>query len=197
MPAGAVDVGKREQRGQQGLVGVLVDAGDGDEGAVGERDADRLGLAAGGAEVRVVPEAAVDARGLQAGAAELAGAARDGERRDDEVARLHGRDVGADLLDDADELVADRTAGLVGRGRVVRVQVAAADAGAGHAHERVGGLLDGRVGGVDDADVAGAVDVGGSHDHQYTACVPFAGVPLVPGTARASLPRRPGPTVEG
>ena len=173
----------------------VIDTGDLDEGAVGERDADRLGLAAGGAEGGVVPEAAVDAGGLQAGAAELAAAAGDRERGDHEVARGEGGDLGADLLDDADELVTHRRSGFVGRHGVVGVQVAAAHAGTGHAHERVGGLLDGRVGDVDHADVARAVQVGGSHASQSTPDARRRGVPVVTGTDSASLRRRPAPTV--
>src|SRR6185503_10543208 len=97
MPAGAVDVGQGEQTGQPCLFGVVIDTGDLHEGAVGERDADRLGLAAGRAEGGVVPKAAVDAGSLQAGAAELAATAGDREGGDHEVARGEGGDLGADL----------------------------------------------------------------------------------------------------
>ena len=44
--------------------------------------------------------------------------------------------------DDADELVADALAAGRFRGRVVGVQVAAADAGAGDLHQGVGGFDD-------------------------------------------------------
>ena len=56
------------------------------------------------------PEAAVDARGLQPFVAEDAGAVGVRERRDDDIARLHRADIGAGVLDDADELVAHRPA---------------------------------------------------------------------------------------
>ena len=55
--------------------------------------------------------ATVQARALQPFAAEDAGAVRPEKRRDDEVAGLDRRDVGADRLDDADELVAHPAAG--------------------------------------------------------------------------------------
>ena len=50
VPAGAVDVGQGQQRGEQASSAVAVDAGDLDQGAVGQRHAHRFGLAAGGAE---------------------------------------------------------------------------------------------------------------------------------------------------
>ena len=86
------------------------------------------------------PEAAVEAGGLQALSAELAGAVGPGERSDDEVALLHRPHVGADVLDDADELVAHAAAGRAGLHLLVRPQIAAADAGAGDANEGVGRL---------------------------------------------------------
>ena len=49
-------------------------------------------------------------------------------------------------------------------GGVVGVQVAAADAGTGDLHEGVGGFDDLGVGCVGDADVAGGVDEGGTHE---------------------------------
>ena len=97
VPAGAVHVGQGQQRGEQALVGGgRVDVGDLDQGAVGQRHADGFGLAAGGAQVGVVPESAVDARGLQSGLAELAHAAGDRERGDDEIALRQGLHRGAD-----------------------------------------------------------------------------------------------------
>ena len=47
------------------------------------------------------------------------------------------------------------------------MQVRAADAGAADAHERVGRVLDRGVGDVDDADVAGAERVGGTHGYRF------------------------------
>ena len=66
-------------------------------------------------------------------------------------------DVGADGLDDADELVPHPAARVVVRHRLVRPEIAAADRGAGDAHERVGRLDQPRVRDVLDADVAGSV----------------------------------------
>ena len=53
--------------------------------------------------------------------------------------------LGADVLDDADELVADGADGVLGLAPVVP-EVRAAHAGQHHPHDRVGRLLDGRVG---------------------------------------------------
>src|SRR5438128_12505924 len=56
-------------------------------------------------------------------------------------------------------------AALLGRRhRPVGPQVAPADTGVQHPHERVGGLLQRRVGHLLHSDVAGAVDQGCSHD---------------------------------
>ncbi|BAS10889.1 hypothetical protein AHiyo4_43110 [Arthrobacter sp. Hiyo4] len=78
--AGAVDVGEGQQRRQQLAVPTHRDL---DQGAVGERDADGLGL--GAADSVRGPEPAVAAGGLQAFAAEDAGTVGPGERGDDEV----------------------------------------------------------------------------------------------------------------
>ena len=82
---GAHHVGEREQRRHQRVV--LVDRED-DERPVRLGDAHGLPLAA--VLLGASPPAAVQARGLKTLAAEDAGAVRPGERRDDEVARLHG-----------------------------------------------------------------------------------------------------------
>ena len=120
--AGRHHVGEREQRRHQRVV--LVDRED-DERPVRLRDAHRLALPAVDA-VAAVP-AAVEARGVQPLPAEDAGAVRPHERRDDEVAGLHRADVGADVLDDADELVPHAAAGLAGLHRLVGPEIAAAD----------------------------------------------------------------------
>jgi hypothetical protein len=77
--------------------------------------------------------------------------------RDDDVPDLHSADVGADGLDDADELVPHTLAGRALLQLVVRPEVAAADAGAGDADKCIRRLRKGGVGDVLDADVAGAV----------------------------------------
>src|SRR3954453_2454662 len=104
------------------------------ERAVGERDAYGLALAA----VAVLrEEAAGQARGRDAVLAVRAGAVAVGERGDDEVALLDLLDVGADILDDADELVPDgagRELGLT----AVEPEVGAADARQDDTYDRVG-----------------------------------------------------------
>ena len=152
MVAGAHHVGEREQRRHQRVV--LADR-QRDERPVGLRDAHGLALAA--VDVVGAVPAAVEARGVQPLPAEDAGAVRVEERRDDEVAGLQGADVGADGVDDADELVAHPAAGLVVLHRVVRPEVAAADAGAGDTDECVGRLDQVGVGDVLDPNIACAV----------------------------------------
>jgi hypothetical protein len=105
----------------------------------------------------------VEARSLQAVLAEHAGAVRPRERRNDDVADLDGADVGADGLDDADELVTHPLTDLAVPHLVVRPQVAAADAGAGDADERVARFDDPGVRHVLDANVACAVHDSCSH----------------------------------
>jgi len=108
--------------------------------------------------------AAVAAGRMQALGAEVAGVVGPHERRDDDVARLQRRDVAADVLDDADELVADPVAVLRLRLGAVGPQVAPADTGAQHAHHRVGWFAQRGVGHVLDPHVACAVDQSCSHD---------------------------------
>ena len=72
--------------------------------------------------------------------------------------RLDVGDLGADLLDDAHRLVAEDVALVHERAEhLVEVQVGAADAARGDADDRVGRLLDRRVGDRVDANVALAV----------------------------------------
>ena len=76
------------------------------------------------------------------------------------------RDVGADLLDDPHELVAEHVTGLqVGGQRAVEVQVRPADRGGGDADHGVGGLLDDGIGYLRHTDVLDAVPGECSHDH--------------------------------
>ncbi len=117
---------------------------------------------------------AMQARGLQPFAAELAGAVRPEERRQHQIAGLDRAHLGADGLDDADELVSHAAAGVARRHRLVRPQVAAADAGARHPHQRVGRLDQMGVGNVLDADVAGAVHQRCAHSGSSFARKAFA-----------------------
>jgi transcriptional regulator with XRE-family HTH domain len=71
---------------------------------------------------------------------------------------------------------------------MVRVQVAPAHARADDADHCIAGLPQGRVGNVDDTDVARAEQVGSSHDRQSTPIGGRRGVPVVAGTGSASLP---------
>ena len=91
---------------------------------------------------------------LQPLSAEDAAAIRPEERRDDQIAGLDRRDLGADGVDDADELVPHPAAGVVVRHRLVRPQIAAADRAPRYPHERVRRLDQLRVGNVFDSDIA-------------------------------------------
>ena len=160
-PAGAEHVGGGHQRRDQ--VGVRAARG-GDQGAVGERDAGELGLGADGAH-----QDAVHAVRLVAGPADLAGVVGGPERADDEVADLDGAHLGADLLDDADVLVAHHL--VVDRlGAAVGPQVAAADAGRRQADDRVGRLDDLRVLAVLDPHVTGSVHDNPTHRGCSSSC---------------------------
>jgi len=149
--AGAEDIGERQQGRDERRVGRDRQL---HQGAVGERNTNRLGFTA--LVGYAVPEGrfGVGAGGVQPHAAELAGVVGDRERGDDQVALLDGGDLRADLFDDADELVPHPGGAVAGTHRVVGMQVAAADAGGGDAHQGVGGLLDLAVGDVLDADIA-------------------------------------------
>ena len=116
------------------------------------------------------PEPAVEAGGLKALPAELARAVRPGEGSDDEIALLHRPDVGARVLDHTDELVPHAAARRAGLHLLVRPQIAAADAGSGHANEGVGRLDNPWIGHVLDPHVAGAVHHGCTHVYLSSAC---------------------------
>ena len=162
MIAGEVDVGKREQGGEQFVAGgVGVDVRDFHHGAVGEGDAGVLGLESAGVGLAV--EAAVDAGGVHAFLAVDAGVVLVGEGNDDEVAGADGGDVAADFFHDGNEFVAHGVAGVVAGHVVVGVQVGAAHAGADRAHDGVGGVFDGGFGNVGDAHITGTEHEGGFH----------------------------------
>jgi hypothetical protein len=105
---------------------------------------------------RVPHQDTVSAVRLVTGLTDLAGVVRSPEGADHEVADPDGVDLGPDLFDDADVLVAHHL--VVDRfGAAVGPQVAAADAGRRQADDGVGRLDDLRVVAVLDSDVPGAV----------------------------------------
>ena len=79
----------------------------------------------------------MDARGLQPLIAEHACAVGVRKRHHDHVTALDGTHIGADGFDHADRLVAHTAAGLGGLQLVVGPKIAATDAGAGYADNRV------------------------------------------------------------
>src|SRR3712207_5951616 len=155
-PAGAEHVGGRQQAGDQVL---RRQARRRYEGAVGERDAGVLRLCAGGGTG--LP---VDAGRLVAGPADLAGVVRREERADDELARLDQTYLAADLLDDADVLMAHRCRLRHRVGAAVGPEVRAAHAGDRQSDDGVGRLDDRRVGELLETHVPGAVKNCSSQD---------------------------------
>ena len=154
-PAGAQHVGGGQQRRDEVVVRL---PGRGDQGAVGVRDARLLGLGADAG----VHELGVHALGLEPGLADLAGVVGDDERSDDEVARLERLHRVADLLHDADVLVAHQRV-VDGLDAAVGPQVGPADAGRGQADDGVGRLDDPRVLSLLDSDVTGSVHHNSTH----------------------------------
>lgn len=130
------------------------------ERRTGERHADRFALAAVDRAVAEVPAAdAGDRRAVQAVRARHVA---EDEGRDHQVAGCDAGDVGTDVFDDADELVADRSDGMVGLAAVVP-EVRPAHAGQHDPHDRIGGVLDPRVGSITDGDVFRSVEQRSSH----------------------------------
>jgi hypothetical protein len=118
-------------------------------------------------------------------AAVRAGPVAERERRDHEIAALDVRDVGAGVLDDADELVGDR-AGLERRVAAVVPEVRAADARERDTHDRVGRLDDDGVGPVAGLDAVGFNEESGRRSRpSRPACRP-----TVSGASRACAARR-------
>ena len=179
--AGSHHVRERQQ-GTQHRIGVA-GTRDRNERTVGQRDADRLALAAvavGGVEATRL------AGGRDAVPAVRAGPVAVCERGDDEVTRLDVPHVAADVLDDADELVADRAGLELGVAAVVP-EVRSADAGHEDAHDRVGGLLEGGVGPVAGLDALGLMEDGCSHALQQKRTASGREGPCERGTGRAPL----------
>ena len=137
-----------------------------DQGAPGQGDADELGLPT------VEPLAALDpaeqlphlAARAQPSLAGGAGAAARGEVRDDPIPGSDPLHRAPHLEDLAGELVPQhRPAVEAHLGPAVHVQVRAADGRELHAHDGVGGLLDGRVGSVRAGDVLDPLERERSH----------------------------------
>src|ERR671916_694888 len=117
----------------------------------------------GPASAATAPKQPVDAGRLVAGPADLAGAVRREERADDELVRLDQTHLAADLLDDADVLVAHRCRLRHRVGAAVGPEVRAAHAGRREPDEGVGRLDDRRVRALLGTHVPGAVKHGSSH----------------------------------
>jgi hypothetical protein len=149
--AGGENVGQDEQRAHH-LVGVAR-AGDGDECGVGQRHPHGLTLAA-------VPvhreEAAVHACRGDPVLTVRAAAVAERKWRDHKIAPRERGHLATNVLDDANELVADRARLKRGFTAVVP-RVRPADAGDNDPHDGVGGLPDGGVRPVARGDVAGFV----------------------------------------
>jgi hypothetical protein len=161
-PAGAEHVGGGEQARDQVVGG---HPGGGDERAVGQRDPRVLGLRASRGRGLTV-----DAGRLVTGTADRAGVVGSEEAADNELPRLDGADVAADLLDDAGVLVTHRGRPVDVLDAAVGPQVRAADTGRGQADDRVGRLLDLRVRAVLDPDIAGRVQDRSSHGWLLREC---------------------------
>ncbi len=160
--AGAIDISQGQQGWQQR--GVLTGR-QLDQGAGRLRHPDRFGLG-------LAEEPAIGAGGLHALAAELAGVVLVGEGGHDQVAALETGHLRAEFLDGAHELMAHGGAMLGGWHAVVRVQVAAADTAAHYPHDRVGGLLQHRVGHVLNPHIAGTVHQGCPHEESLRLLSP-------------------------
>src|SRR5207249_2712822 len=105
----------------------------------------------------------VHARRVQPLVAERARAVRERKRYDNDVAAFYRADLGADVLDDADRLVAHRLAGITGLHRRVRPQIAATDASSGHSDHGIGRLNQVGVRDGLDTNIAGTMHDGCAH----------------------------------
>ena len=151
LPGGGEDVGEVDEALVRRPLGHL------DRAEVALRDPQRLGLAAGdlAVELRVAEKRCalvllVHLRRLALRVEPLlthpAVPARDVERDDDPVARLHALDLAAHVRDDSHRLVPEDIALLHERGEhLVEVQVRAADPARGHLDDHVRRLLDRRI----------------------------------------------------
>ena len=109
-------------------------------------------------------EAAVHAGGGDPVLAVGAGAVAERERRDHQVALGERGHLGTDVLDDADELVADR-AGLEWRVAAVVPEIRPAHAGEYDTDDRIGRVTEGWVGPLAGIDPARLVEDGSTHSY--------------------------------
>jgi hypothetical protein len=105
----------------------------------------------------------VQARRLQSLLAKFTGAIGPGEWRDNQIALLHRSHIGADGLDDADELVPHAVPSLARRHRVVRPEIAAANTRMCHPNQGISWLDDPGIGNGFDAHVVHAIHDSRSH----------------------------------
>jgi len=131
-------------------------------------NAHRFALAAVNA-VRAIPST-MEAGAVQPFPTEDAGAIGVEERRGDDIAGVHGSDIGANGLDDTDELVSHPAAGVAGRHRLVRPKIAPADGGAGDDDKGIGWFDERGVGNGLDANVASAEHDGCFHSGLPLGC---------------------------
>jgi hypothetical protein len=106
----------------------------------------------------------MDTGALVAGLAELTGVVRGPERADHELARPDGGDLAADLLDDADVLMAHRRRPLDRFDPAVGPQVRAADTGRRQPDDGVGRFEDRGVVAVFHPDVTGGIQDSSAHE---------------------------------
>jgi hypothetical protein len=134
---GSHDVRQRQQRGHQGIVGADLQS---EQRPASVRNPERLGLRA--FHAAVAKEAAMETGGVQVLVAEHSGAVGERERHDHQVALLDRANRRPDFLDDPDSLMAHALGAITWLFQVIRPEVTAADAGARHAVDSVGWLLD-------------------------------------------------------
>ena len=100
---------------------------------------------------------------MQRFVAEDAGAVGVGERYNDEIADFHRANVGPDGVHDADGLVSHAAAGVAVFHRLIRPEIAAADAGVADGHDGIGRFDNAGVGDRLDSNVAGSVHYSCTH----------------------------------
>ena len=143
--ARAHHIGERRQRSHRGIG--MSAAGNSDEGAGGKGNAHRLALAS--VNPVIAERTSGDALRCYSGSTIGACAIGESERRYDEVSFGDAAHLGADVLDNADELVPDRPDGMR-RFTAVIPEVGAADAPQRHANDSIRRRVDHRVRPLDD-----------------------------------------------